>query len=891
MITGNLKEAIFSNDLTLFLCLLLRKGIFVVSYFLKPEDFEGIFSSLKIETYSKSILSLFSLRLLSRINYKPYYQRNYVWDDHKATYFIESIIIGTEIPPLIFFNNGGNFEVIDGRQRFETINRFKNSEFALTNKGLSILKQLAKSSYQSLKKDNIHVIDLFLDATIRIIEFEIIDERHLDPELEDKIKKEIFSRYNSGITPLKRPEIDNAVYNKDPITQQFKIILKKDSEFKQSIHQIFLKQNQEQNGLLTEKILQFIRRQLILNKFPVKYYARGTSRTEILTKLYNHFLNRTENIEALCSSFIEKVRIIASLKEAFSTLNYNHNRLVFECLLWIFLVLENEKINLPQVVDIEFIKRIGEIISNNIEKYTEINSHFYNNIMVRYSFTSAIFEKELGLNLQIYVDKNYDLKNQLKAVGEANDTVTKLSELESLRIKKPEPSRHSIDDTVVTMERKRFLVRPSYQRAEVINLSKASAIIESILLGINLPPIFIFKRLDGVLEVIDGQQRILTILGFIGQQYLNEDNNNSRPRNWRFSLRGLRILKNLQGKKFADLDETLRDKILDFELLVVEIEERFNPEFNPVDLFIRLNDKPYPIRENSFEMWNSWVEREVIAKIKENVNKHLSWFHLKVARNRNDRDRMENEELYTSLAYLEFEKLQKKEILSYLDVYRNTDWINARIRSIKGISNLLALVSEDSKSKQQFLDSIKSVESFITKVKLVLLDKDISDKTELSNYLKTELDGLYKARKESHNFKRTKQDFYILWYALNALNLQMVKYFRLEIKQEIQDIFYNMKNVSPSAHSNDRGAETFIALINNFHQKYKVDQRKTKLSTLEKANLIKDQGNLCAVSGATIFLGDDIEVDHRTSLAIGGADSKENLQIVHKDSNRSKGVN
>jgi hypothetical protein len=70
-------------------------------------------------------------------------------------------------------------------------------------------------------------------------------------------------------------------------------------------------------------------------------------------------------------------------------------------------------------------------------------------------------------------------------------------------------------------------------------------------------------------------------------------------------------------------------------------------------LFIRLNDKPYPIRENSFEMWNSWVERDVIARIKENVNKHLSWFHLKIARNRNDRDRMENEELYTSLVYLE----------------------------------------------------------------------------------------------------------------------------------------------------------------------------------------------------------------------------------------------
>ena len=116
--------------------------------FLKQEDFERIFTShLKIETYSKSIESIFSDRLVRRINYKPYYQRNYVWDNHKASYFIESILLGTEIPPLIFFNNGNdNFEVIDGRQRFETIKRFKNNEFALTKKGLSTLKQLSRAT-------------------------------------------------------------------------------------------------------------------------------------------------------------------------------------------------------------------------------------------------------------------------------------------------------------------------------------------------------------------------------------------------------------------------------------------------------------------------------------------------------------------------------------------------------------------------------------------------------------------------------------------------------------------------------------------------------------------------------------------------------------------------
>ena len=146
------------------------------SLFLTEEDFERIFTAhLKIETYSKSIESLFSLRSLNKINYEPYYQRNYVWDTHKATYFIESILLGTEIPPLIFFNNGSTIEVIDGRQRFETIKRFKDNEFSLTKNGLNALKQIARSTYKSLQDspDTKSIIDLFLDAKIRIIEFRI----------------------------------------------------------------------------------------------------------------------------------------------------------------------------------------------------------------------------------------------------------------------------------------------------------------------------------------------------------------------------------------------------------------------------------------------------------------------------------------------------------------------------------------------------------------------------------------------------------------------------------------------------------------------------------------------------------------------------------------------
>lgn len=72
------------------------------------------------------------------------------------------------------------------------------------------------------------------------------------------------------------------------------------------------------------------------------------------------------------------------------------------------------------------------------------------------------------------------------------------------------------------MSRQKFLLRPPYQRSEVIDKKKASAIIESLLLGIKLPPIFVFKHTNGISEVVDGQQRLLAILGFMGQTYKDE---------------------------------------------------------------------------------------------------------------------------------------------------------------------------------------------------------------------------------------------------------------------------------------------------------------------------------------------------------------------------------
>lgn len=195
------------------------------------------------------------------------------------------------------------------------------------------------------------------------------------------------------------------------------------------------------------------------------------------------------------------------------------------------------------------------------------------------------------------------------------------------------------------LEADKYLIRPSYQRSEKINIHKASSIIESILLGIKLPPLFIYVRKDGIREVVDGQQRLLTILAFLGRKYKNEDGEFVTSKNHCFRLKDLRIKTEFNGKRFSDIQSQVEDLILDFDLDEIEIQEELNPQFEPTDLFIRLNNKPYPIHPNTFEMWNSIVDNDIIQKIKNVFMEFSDWFYIqqtKFDESGKRKDRMRN---------------------------------------------------------------------------------------------------------------------------------------------------------------------------------------------------------------------------------------------------------
>ncbi|MEG4421358.1 DUF262 domain-containing protein [Microcoleus sp. LAD1_D5] len=72
-----------------------------------------------------------------------------------------------------------------------------------------------------------------------------------------------------------------------------------------------------------------------------------------------------------------------------------------------------------------------------------------------------------------------------------------------------------------------LIIDPEFQRYFRWSLQQKSKFIESLLLGIPIPPIFVYQREDGIWELVDGLQRISTILEFMG--YLKDEKGHEKP--------------------------------------------------------------------------------------------------------------------------------------------------------------------------------------------------------------------------------------------------------------------------------------------------------------------------------------------------------------------------
>lgn len=746
-------------------------------------DIEDIFKEkLKIENIVKKIKTIFlNERYLEKIDYKPYFQRNYVWDDDKASYFIESIILGTEIPPLVIFNGKRKKEVIDGRQRFETIKRFLLDKLTLKENGLHSLKNLSGKKYSQLSSE---IQEIFEETRIRIIEFGVVDEPQLEEEKEDKIKKEIFRRYNSGIIPLQKFDIERAVYISDELSQMFTSEINKDDELYKFLRDTILPTSKRKcNKRDAINILVGIIRSLItLPYIPITTYARATSKADIINKAYQKITEDNTTIQnaKIVSSFKEKVCLIKALYQELNEEKMNGNNLFFEVNFWAISVLEREK----RAITYEDITRIAGAYHITDEEHAiwkdisceenivysvfeKTGSHYYSSINRRYKYVANVFNNTVDVNFVKYLKGNYRL-----------DEEDEIEEVNHYKLNKPLPESLSIEDILTEMKRDRFLIRPDYQRSEVTDIAKASYLMESILLGVSIPPIFVYKRDDKIKEVVDGQQRLLTIIGFLGKTYLNENGEFATSTKDKFKLSKLRILDDLNGKNIDKIGEEYENKILDFSIDIIEIDQSLNPEFSQIDLFLRLNSKPYPIKENTFEMWNAYIAKEVTAEVKKIASQYENRVY------RKSDNRMKLEELIVSLAYLEYKvNIEKVSVSSVLNIYVKNSKLCARIKNKTNVTKLLSDISNG--DVKPFLNCLNQIKLFSQKIETMINDE-------------MDFRKMVQHSKKSAPYK-TDQNFYFLWLMTCNVSLEEIVnkrniYYEIirskfEAMQEVQDTF------------------------------------------------------------------------------------------------------
>lgn len=124
-------------------------------------------------------------------------------------------------------------------------------------------------------------------------------------------------------------------------------------------------------------------------------------------------------------------------------------------------------------------------------------------------------------------------------------------------------------------ERGQIDLQPHYQREYVWELRPElpSRLIESLLLQIPIPPLYFVRLNTGKIEVVDGQQRLTTLLRFVKNE---------------FRLQKLQKLSALNGSLFRDLADRDQEKIMDATIRSIVIDAGTNHQLR-YEIFERLN--------------------------------------------------------------------------------------------------------------------------------------------------------------------------------------------------------------------------------------------------------------------------------------------------------------
>lgn len=159
----------------------------------------------------------------------------------------------------------------------------------------------------------------------------------------------------------------------------------------------------------------------------------------------------------------------------------------------------------------------------------------------------------------------------------------------------------TISDLIQWNEKQEIELSPKYQRNNVWNERAKAYLIDTIVRGLPIPPIFMRQQVDVNTktthrEIIDGQQRVRAIIEFVvAESFAIRKNHN----------------KQLGGKKYSDLNPEDQEAILEYEILAEVVTEKDDSVV--YDMFARLNSNNIVLNKQEIRNSKFWGDFKVLV--------------------------------------------------------------------------------------------------------------------------------------------------------------------------------------------------------------------------------------------------------------------------------------
>ncbi len=193
---------------------------------------------------------------------------------------------------------------------------------------------------------------------------------------------------------------------------------------------------------------------------------------------------------------------------------------------------------------------------------------------------------------------------------------------------------------------RKLILNPEYQRNVIWDKSKKTAFIESLFMGIIIPPIYVVEIAgenileENTYEVVDGKQRLSTIDDFIKDILILQEKSLEYYPDW------------FAGKTFSSIRQDYSEMVNEMlsSVLDIYVITANSPEFTKYDIFSRLNKGAEKLKVN--EIRKAIYRSETLKIIERYVKNNIDKNPYKMIFSSNDIQRYEDYgRFYRSLAF------------------------------------------------------------------------------------------------------------------------------------------------------------------------------------------------------------------------------------------------